>query len=129
VVTWSKLCSAKTGSAPNFHAEVTGHFLSDGGECPDHKPTMSSIDVAGLDIDPSEFKLPRFSPDKLVGKVFASSLGDDQNYCAKVVQKIQDHDADCHKQIKVLVEFGDGQYDEIMAYHKLCDYIETQEDQ
>jgi hypothetical protein len=63
VVTRSELCSAETGTAPNFCAEVTGHFSSDGGECPAHKPIMSSIDVAGLDIDPSELKLPSFSPD------------------------------------------------------------------
>jgi hypothetical protein len=64
-----------------------------------------------------------------VGKIFVRSLDDGQNYRAKVVCKIQDHDADCHKQIKFLVEIGDGQYDEIMVYHELCDYIETQEDQ
>jgi hypothetical protein len=76
-----------------------------------------------------DLKLPRFSPDKLVGNLFVHSLDDAQNCCAKVVRKIQDHDADCHKQIKFLVEIGEGQYDEIMAYHKLCDYIDTQEDQ
>jgi hypothetical protein len=53
-----------------------------------------------------------------------------KNYRAKVVCKIQDHDADCHNPInKFIVEIGEGQDDEIMAYHKLCDYIETQEDQ
>jgi hypothetical protein len=63
MVTSSELRSAETGSAPNFHAEVTGHFSSDGGECPAHKPFMSSTDVAGLEIDPSDLKLPRFSSD------------------------------------------------------------------
>jgi hypothetical protein len=90
---------------------------------------MSSTDVAGLDIDPSELKLPRFSPDELVGKAFVCRLDDGQNYRAKVIRKIMDHDADGHKQIEFLVEIGDGQYDAIMAYHRLCDYIETQEDQ
>jgi hypothetical protein len=47
-----------------------GHFSSDGGEYPAHKPIMSSPDVAGLDIDPSELKLPHFSPDEFVGKFF-----------------------------------------------------------
>jgi hypothetical protein len=64
---------------------------------------MSSTDVAGLDFDPSELKLPRFSPDELVGKDFVRSLDDGKNYHAKVVCKIQDHDKDCHKQIKFLV--------------------------
>jgi hypothetical protein len=36
--------------------------------------------VDGLDIDPSEFKLLRFSPDKLVGKVFVRSLDDGKRY-------------------------------------------------
>jgi hypothetical protein len=120
---------SETGSAPNFRAVVTGHFSLDGGECPSHKPITSSTDVARLGIDPSELKLARFSPDKLVGKVFVRSPDYGQNYCAKVFCKIQDHDADCHKQIKFLFEIGDGQYNEIMACHKLCDYIETQEDQ
>ena len=129
MVTWSELRSTETGTTPNFRAGVTGHFSSDGGECPAHKPIMSSTDVAGLDIDPSELKLPRFSPDELVGKVFVRSLDDGKNYRAKVVRKIQDHDADCHKNIKFLVELGDGEYDEIITYNKLCDTIETQEDQ
>jgi hypothetical protein len=96
---------------------------------------MSSTDVARFDIDPSELKLPhfspvsRFSPDELVGKVFVRNLENGQNYHAKMVRKIQDHDADCHKKTNFLVEIGDGQYDEIIAYHQLCHYIETQEDQ
>ena len=53
---------------------------------------MSSTDVAGLDIDPSELKLPRFSPDELVGKIFVQSLDDGKNNRAKVIRKIQDHD-------------------------------------
>jgi hypothetical protein len=130
VVTQSELRSAETGTALNSRAEVTGRFSSDGGECPAHKPTMSSADVAGLDIDPSELKLPRFSPDELVGKVLVRSWDDGKNYHAKVVRKIQDHDADCHKNInKFLVERGDGEYDEIITYNKLWDTIETQGDQ
>jgi hypothetical protein len=129
VVTRSELHSAETGTAPNFRAEVTSHFSSDGGECPAHKPIMSSTDVAELDIDPSELKLPRVSPDELVGKVFVRRLDDGKNYQVKVVRRIQDHDADFHKNIKFLVELGDGEYDEIITYNKLCDTIETQEDQ
>jgi hypothetical protein len=105
VVTRSELCSAGTG---DFCEEVTGHFSSDGGECPAHKPIMSSTDVAVLDIDPSKLKFPRFFPDELMGKVFVWSLDDGKDYSAKVVRKIQDHDADCHENIKFLVELGDG---------------------
>jgi hypothetical protein len=52
VVPQSELHSTETGSAPNFHAEVTGHFPSDGGEFPAHKPYISTADLAGLGIDP-----------------------------------------------------------------------------
>jgi hypothetical protein len=57
------------------------------------------------------------------------SKGDGNNYRAKVIREIQDHDADCHQNIKFLVEIGEGDYDEIIAYNKLCDTIETEEDQ
>jgi hypothetical protein len=46
-----------------------------------------------------------------------------------VAHKIQDHDEDCHKNINFLVELGDVEYDEIMAYNQLCSTIEAQEDQ
>jgi hypothetical protein len=69
------------------------------------------------------------APTHTSDKVFVQSLDDGKNYRAKVVHKIQDHDVDCHKNIKFLVELGDGEYDEIITYDMLCDTIETQEDQ
>jgi hypothetical protein len=72
-----------------FGEKPTEYSSPDGGECPAHKPIISSTDVAGLDIDPSELKLPRFSPDELVGKVFVQSPDDGKIYCAKVVRKFK----------------------------------------
>jgi hypothetical protein len=95
VVHWPEFHSDETGFSPNFHAEVAGHFPSDGGECPAHKHIMSTTDLAGLDIDPSELTLPQFSSDELVVKVFVRGLDDRNNYRAKVVCKLQDHDAAC----------------------------------
>jgi hypothetical protein len=90
VVTQSEIHSVETGTATkNSCAEVTGHFSSDGGDCPAHQHIMSSTNVAGLVIDPSELKLPCFSPDKLMGTVFVQSLDDGKNYLATVVCKTQ----------------------------------------
>jgi hypothetical protein len=77
----------------------------------------------------SELKVPWFSPVEHVGKVFIRSLEFGFNYRTKVFHKIQDHDVDCHKNIKFLIEFGGDEYGEIIAYNKLCDTNEAQEDQ
>ena len=50
------------------------------------------------------------------------------NYKATVLRKIQDHEAENHSSIKFLVELGDGEFDEIIAYGTLCDYIADLED-
>ena len=90
---------------------------------------MSATDIADLDINPSDLKLPRFSPDELIGKVFVRELDDNNSYRAKVIRKIIDHDSHNHKNIKFLVELGDGEFDEIIHYNTLCNLIEDIEDQ
>jgi hypothetical protein len=74
-------------------------------------------------------KLPRFSPDELLGKTFVRTLDDGQSYRATVVRNIQDHDAENHDNNKFLVELGDGAFDEIIAYGTLCECIEDLEDE
>jgi hypothetical protein len=61
------------------------------------------------------FKLPRFLPDELLGKTFVRTLDNGKSYCATVVRKNQDHDAENHARIKFLVKLGDGAFEEIMA--------------
>ena len=74
-------------------------------------------------------KLPRFSPDELVGKTFTMPSGDDDGlYRATVIRKVEDLDAADHQRIEFLVEFGHNNHEAIIAYNQLCDYIEDQEE-
>ena len=41
----------------------------------------------------------------------------------KVVQKIMDHDAKNHQQIKFLLSLGDGQLEEIISYNELSNLV------
>jgi len=45
---------------------------------------------------------------------------------AKIVKHLNERDKDNHAQIKFLVEVGDGEFDEIIAYNELSDLIERQ---
>jgi hypothetical protein len=47
------------------------------------------------------------------------TLDDGSNYRATVLRKIQDLDAENHANIKFLVELGDGEFNEIIAYGTL----------
>ena len=129
VLARSELRSAVTVDTPNIRAEFLGNSSPDGVEPSSVKPIMSATDIADLDINPSDLKLPRFSPDELIGKLFVRDLEDGKSYRARVVRKIMDQDAENHKNIKFLVELGDGEFDEIITYNKLCDMIEKIENQ
>jgi hypothetical protein len=95
----------------------------DGGE----KPVLqSTADIRGLSIDPSGLRLPKLSPEELLGLTFIKEA-DGQKFRARVVRKINDDDAAEHQKIKFLVERGDGNLDEIMAYAELYDLIESRE--
>jgi hypothetical protein len=64
--------------------------------------------------------MPRFSPNELIGKTFVHTLDYGNSYQATVLCKIQDLEAENHAIIKFLVELGDGEFDEIIAYGTLC---------
>jgi hypothetical protein len=81
-----------------------------------------------LDINPSDLKMPRFSPDELIGKIFGRTLDDGNSYRATVLRKIQDFEAETHAKIKFLVELGDRKFDEIITYGTPCVCIEDLED-
>ena len=98
-----------------------------GGE-PPYKPIMSSSDLSGLDIDPTTLKLPKFSPDELLGRTFIRKDKDGNHYSAKVVRKIIDKDAENEHKIKFLAEIGEGKYDEILSYNEISNFIEEQEE-
>jgi hypothetical protein len=93
------------------------------------KTTKSHTDSIEMDIPTSSLKLPRFSPDELLGETFVLTLDDGKSYRATIVRKIQDLDTENHANVKFLVVLGDGACDEIIAYGTLCKCIEYLEDE
>ena len=69
--------------------------------------------------DPHHGKVPKFSPDELLGLTFLHEVNDGQKFRAQVVRKINDMDAENHQQLKYLIHFGDPTYEEVMAYTEL----------
>jgi hypothetical protein len=125
VVARSEHCSGLDSTTPN----ISSVQAPDGSTPTSRKTIKSHTDSVAMDSPPSLFKLPRFSPDELLGKPFVRTLDDGKSYRATVVRKIQDHDAENHANIKFLVELGDGAFDEIIAYGTHCDCIEDLEDE
>ena len=72
-------------------------------------------------------RLPRFSPDELIGRTFLYEV-DDQRIRAKVIKKILDRDAENHQNIKMLISIGDDQLEELIAYNELSDLVSEQMD-
>jgi hypothetical protein len=63
VLSRSELRSAVTNVSPNIWDEFLGNPLDEYGDAHGHKPIMASSDIAGIDINPSDLNLPRFSPE------------------------------------------------------------------
>jgi hypothetical protein len=55
-------------------------------------------------------------------------LDDGRTYHAKIVRQILYQDAENNKNLKFLVTLGEGEFDEIVAYHALCDIIEEHDE-
>jgi hypothetical protein len=85
---------------------------------------QSSEDLLG--IYPSKLKLPKLSPDKLLGITFLRDTDDGQTLRANVVSKIKDRDEENHQNLKFLCVLGDNDYDEILTYQELSNIIEDQ---
>eukprot|EP00977_Amphora_coffeiformis_P026244 scaffold25065_cov102-Amphora_coffeaeformis.AAC.1 len=66
-------------------------------------------------------KLPKFSPEELLGLTFLHDVDDGQQVRAKIVKKILDRDAVNHERIKMLITYDDDKIKEIVAYNELCD--------
>ena len=73
-------------------------------------------------------KLPRFSPEELLGITFLYDTDDDQKVRATVSKKILDRDAENHERIKMLITYDDGRIEEIISYNELCDIVAEQHD-
>ncbi len=85
----------------------------DPGDSPRHVKDIiyNSSDIACVNVNPSELKLPYFTPDELLNRTFLFEV-DGQQMRARVVRKIMDNDADNHQNIKFLLEIGPGEFDE-----------------
>ncbi|KAI2503064.1 hypothetical protein MHU86_11412 [Fragilaria crotonensis] len=115
VIARSNVRSALSPTHPNFR------------DSPRHVKDIiyNSSDLAGVNVDPSELKLPYFTPDELLNRTFLHEV-DGQRMRARVIRKIMDNDAHNHQNIKFLLEIGAGEHDEIIAYNELSDLVERQ---
>jgi len=88
-----------------------------------HKPLTSWLDKEPTNVDPAQIKLPRFTPDELLGLSFLQTLDDGQVVRAEVAQKLNDFDAKNHRELKFILKLGDGKIDELISYVELNDII------
>ena len=130
VLTRSVIRTALGNHQPNLRAEhpsPPADLILDGGESVASKPILlSTNDIAGDQVSQSRLKLPKFSPEELIGRTFIRDMDDGQKYRARVVQKILDKDAENHQNIKFLLQIGEGKFDEIITYSELNDIVEKQ---
>ncbi len=70
--------------------------------------------------------LPVLSPDELIGLTFVRDTPDGDSVRAKVVRKIIEQDDTRETTLKFLLELGEGDVDEIIAYNELSDVISAQ---
>jgi hypothetical protein len=97
VVPRSEVRSGLNSSTPNIHT-----LLAPDGSTPASRKTIKShTDAIDIEIPTPSLKLPRFSPNELLGKCFLRTLDDGKSYCATVVLKIHNHDAENHTRISV----------------------------
>ena len=75
-------------------------------------------------------KLPKFTPEQLIGLTYLHDTGNGEKVRATVLKKLQDHSANNHQNIKMLVGVGEDkngeQIEELIAYTELSDCIEEQ---
>ena len=62
-----------------------------------------------------------------MGRTFLADMEDGQRLRAEIIQKINDQDAQNHKNIKLLCKDGDEGAEEILTYQEICDLVEQQD--
>ena len=80
---------------------------------------MSVSDAIGTDVT-----IPKFSSEELLGLTLTVPMDDGEQIRAKVVQKINDRQAQDYQQIKFLLSCGDGDFEQIVGYNELSDMME-----
>eukprot|EP00977_Amphora_coffeiformis_P016109 scaffold4889_cov136-Amphora_coffeaeformis.AAC.2 len=105
---------------PNLDGEIPITKIT--GQIPDDN-AKNLLDGYLYDVP---IKLPKFSPEELLGLTFLHDVDDGQQVRAKIVKKILDRDAKNHERIKMLITYDDDKIEEIVAYNKLCDIVAEQ---
>ena len=88
---------------------------------------LSMADFIAPGFNPAELKLPRFSIEELMGRTFLVDMEDGQRLCAEIIQKINEQDAQNHKNIKLLCKVGDEGAEDILTYQEICDLVKQQD--
>jgi len=106
------------------HDPATQIPFDPGGQDPDSPPT---------DEDESKSsQLPTFHPSDLVGRTFLLAPQEDgQRFRARIVEAVKDHDAELHQRserFKFRCSINDDQYEEILSYNEILNFIEQQDD-
>jgi hypothetical protein len=118
----------------NLRAEFPGPLTTEEGE--ENRDSSSpyngvyALSDAGKPVlDSSEARVPKFSPEELVGRSFLKQMDNGDVLRAEVVRKINDVDAGNHKNLKMLLKLGDGEVEDIMSYVEINDLITEQMEQ
>jgi len=73
-----------------------------------------------------------FHPSDLIGRTFLLDPQEDgQRFHARIVEAVEDHDAKLHQRperFKFCCSINDDQYEEILSYNEILNYIEQQDD-
>ncbi len=106
------------------HDPATHMPFDPGGQDPASPPT----DEDGTKLS----QLPMFHPSDLVGHTFLLDPQEDgQQFHACIVEALKDHDAKLHQKpecFKFRCSINDDQYEEILSYNEILNYIEQQDD-
>ena len=69
--------------------------------------------------------LATFLPSELIGRTFLYEIENGEKLRTKVARKLNDWDADNHKNIKFILDIGNTGIEQIMSYIEVCDRIEA----
>ena len=88
---------------------------------------LSTADFIAPGFNPEELELPCFSIEELMWRTFLVDMEDSQRIHAEIIQKINDQEAQNHKNIKLLCNIGDEGTEEILTHQEICDLAKQQD--
>ena len=128
----SEIRSAEDPTAKNVHADILNYepptkYLKDNTDS--HPQTV--IDEDGEKKEETKQRgMTTFDPTDLVGRTFLMEQKDGQHLQTCIVKAIEDYDANLEQnptRIKFICDVGDGQFEEIMSYNEILNYIQDGE--